>query len=393
MVENKIKIFMFEPSGGGGISHYSIALANALGDSTITDLTLITNKYFESEKLLNINKLNLEKKVIKLGPSLLKFFPFKKLKIPLNVILYCISWMKILLMVKKEKPDIFHIQSLQAQELDMFFINILKNILNSFAGTLVITAHNSMPHEPRKLTKYSYKKIYECSDKLITHTHFDKQEITNIWPETEKKISVIPHGNYSLLYKDIKVKKKYPSDFNILFFGYIRPYKGVEFLIKGVSLMKNKKNVKLWIVGNASDSYKKELEDQINLNGLTNSIEFISEFIPTEDIPYYMNQSDVLVLPYTKVSMSGVLHVGMIYEKPIIVTDVGGLPEVIVNGETGYVVNASDEDSIAKALDNLYDFPDMRSKMGKKAKCFSETKFSWESISKETIKLYKDTLE
>ena len=139
-----------------------------------------------------------------------------------------------------------------------------------------------------------------------------------------------------------------------MFFGYVRKYKGLPYLINAMKELSVYSNVRLLIVG---EFYEDEnpTHELISSLGLQDKITVISDYIPNEDVKYFFCASDVLALPYIDATQSGIIQIAYFYNKPVIATDVGGLGEVVINGKTGFVVAPRSSESLARAIGKYYE--------------------------------------
>ena len=141
------------------------------------------------------------------------------------------------------------------------------------------------------------------------------------------------------------------ADQVILFFGYVRKYKGLDILLKAFpKILEKFPNTFLLMVGefyDNPDSYFKLIEE---LN-ITKRVEVINQFVPNEEVAKYYIASDVVVLPYRSATQSGILNVAYGFNKPVIVTNVGGLAEYVIEGKTGFVIKPDSEDEIVKGYE------------------------------------------
>ena len=155
------------------------------------------------------------------------------------------------------------------------------------------------------------------------------------------------------------LKEKYgvntsTTDDVILFFGYIRKYKGLDILLDAMPEVFSNRNIKLLIAGEFYDDEKKYLNKLTDLN-LSENIFLVKEFIPNDDVKFFFSACDLVVLPYLSATQSGIIPVAYFYDKPVVVTDVGALTEVVEDGNTGYVVKPNDEGSLAKAICKFFE--------------------------------------
>ena len=142
-------------------------------------------------------------------------------------------------------------------------------------------------------------------------------------------------------------KKKF-----LLFFGFIREYKGLKYLIEAMRTVTERfSDVKLLVVGDFSGAEsKQEYMDRIEQCGAGDAIEVYDGYIPDKEVEKFFAACDLVTLPYISATQSGIVQIAFGFEKPVIVTDVGGLPDVVEDGKTGYVVGAGKPEELAKAV-------------------------------------------
>jgi len=140
----------------------------------------------------------------------------------------------------------------------------------------------------------------------------------------------------------------------LLFFGYVRKYKGLDILLESMKeLVQKDSRYRLLVVGEFYDS-PKEYTGFAESMGLSASVHFINKFIPNEEVGQYYRLADVVVLPYRSATQSGILNVAYGFRKPVIVTDVGGLAEFVDHGKTGLIVKEADAQQIAEGIEHFY---------------------------------------
>jgi len=180
-----------------------------------------------------------------------------------------------------------------------------------------------------------------------------------------------------------------PSVRYMLFFGLIRDYKGLDLLLRAYADSRIRSlNVKLIVAGEFYSGSEKyfELEKELGLQG---QIIWHSDFVPDSEVRYFFCASDLIVQPYKSATQSGVTQIAYHFEKPMVVTDVGGLAEIVPNGKAGYVVQP-DATSIADAIVNFY--------KGKKPRSFTEgiqsekSQYSWSNMTRSVRKAAENIL-
>lgn len=217
---------------------------------------------------------------------------------------------------------------------------------------------------------------------------------------SQKKISVIPMGNYNMFKSSDNVSKEIakkklgykPNERIILFFGAIRPYKGVEYLVDAFAQIEaNFPDARLLVVGKPMNFDVESLRKRIKQLEIEQKTKLIAEYIPNEEIENYLSSAEFVVFPYVTASQSASVFLAYAYSKPVIVTAVGGLPEIVEHKRSGLIVPPKDADSLADALEELLRLDQEKlNRMGRYAKELTETKFSWEEIAEKTESVYQE---
>ncbi len=251
---------------------------------------------------------------------------------------------------------------------------------------------NVIPHEKKfydaLLTRYFLRSYHG----FIAMSKSVAEDVRSFIPDA--KVKVHPHPMYDFGDRLEKSDAKHKlglseSDNYILFFGFIRRYKGLDLLLEAMAkiALKNK-NFKLLVAGEFYGDSSYYL-NKIDEYGLRDKVILHTDYIPTERVRYYFCAADMVVQPYRSATQSGVTQIAYHFEKPMLVTDVGGLAEIIPNRKVGYVVKPSAVE-IATALTDFYEHKAERETTFT-AGCRDEKKhFQWESFAEAIEKLYKE---
>jgi D-inositol-3-phosphate glycosyltransferase len=175
----------------------------------------------------------------------------------------------------------------------------------------------------------------------------------------------------------------------ILFFGFIRAYKGLDLLINALAGIRLRKlGVKLIVAGEFYED-DKPYRELVSINKLENDILFFDHFIKDDEVPMYFGSADLVVQPYKSATQSGVTQIAYHYGKPMLVTDVGGLKEIVPHGKCGYVVKP-EVGEIADAISDFFE----NDRMEAFSRCVEEEKkrFSWERLTGTILECYKEAL-
>lgn len=299
------------------------------------------------------------------------------------------NWFKIGLKLKKEKPDIVIIGywlPFMAPSLG----TIAKIIKSNKHTKIVSLLHNIIPHENRPgdklLSRYFVKQNHgfiSLSKSVLNDLKlFDKN----------KPRAFTPHPLYDHFgdkvdhTKALSQLKLNPENKHVLFFGLIRDYKGLDLLIDAFAderLINS--NIKLIIAGEFY-SNSEPYHAQIKKHKLKNQIILHDHYIPDSEVGLYFGAADIVAQPYKNATQSGVTQIGFHFEKPMLVTNVGGLGEIIPNDIAGYVV----EPNAADIADKLVDFfKNDKYKSFENGVVEEKKKYSWNNMTSTLYELLR----
>ena len=280
--------------------------------------------------------------------------------------------------------DIIHWQSTTHPEL----IRLLMKFILLKGKPWAYTVHNVLPHEEKENKKLLYQDIYQRVQGLIFHTHYSMCEFQNTFPGVQKKCVEIAHGEMSLL-SDEQTTFGVKSDPRLLlFFGNIRPYKGLDTLLQAFAeTRKEFSDVRLRIAGQPLQPFQ-PFEEMIQLLQIEDGVDLQLGYIPENKIADLIAESGVVVLPYRRIDQSGVLLLAMGGGKAVVASCVGGFPEVVRHEKTGLLVPPDDPYSLANALLRLLRDPEWANELGQAARLDVRSRFSWDLIAKQTLSFY-----
>lgn len=266
------------------------------------------------------------------------------------------NWIKTGLKIKRQRPDILVVK---------FWLPFMAPCLGTICRIIRRNQHtriisildNIIPHEKRigdtLFTKYfvnSVDAFIAMSDSVYNDLSvFDqtKPRLLNPHPlfdnygEAVDKISAIQKLN-------LDISKKY-----LLFFGLIRDYKGLDIVLKAMATEQLRNSDIQLIVAGEYYSNREEYEQLIRELAIKDKVELHTRFIPDDEVYLYFCAADMVVQPYKHATQSGVTQICYHFNKPMLVTNVGGLPEIVPDNKVGFVV-APDEQSVANAILRFY---------------------------------------
>ena len=218
--------------------------------------------------------------------------------------------------------------------------------------------HNIKPHESMPARRGLNNYFLNSCDGFITLSSKVLDDLKD--SGINKPVKLIPHPVYDIFGEPVSRQiacdylKLDPESNYMLFFGIIRHYKGLDLLLKSIASQKlSHLNLKLIVAGEFYENEKRYL-DMVKELGLDKQVLFTGSFIPKGDVRHYFAVSDLVVLPYLRATQSGITPVAYHFNKPVLVTNVGGLKEVVPHGRTGYVCE-KDPDEIAAAITDFFD--------------------------------------
>jgi len=271
-----------------------------------------------------------------------------------------LTWIHAFLRIKKEQSDILIFQWWTPFfTLVYFTISFLTRYLTK--AKILMICHNVLPHEKKKIDKILTKMVYKNVDFFIVHSEEDLQNLRALIPKAKAKRTYHPTYEYFKTGNKIDLHLHSKEELNlnqknktILFFGFVRDYKGLNYLIEAMPKVLEKLKVDLLIVGEFWEDKEKYI-DLIKQLGIENYVHIIDRYVPNEEVDLYFSVADVVVLPYISATQSGIIQIAYGFDKPVITTNVGGLPDVVKDGETGFIVPSGDANALSKAIVSYFE--------------------------------------
>lgn len=266
------------------------------------------------------------------------------------------NWLKVAKQIKAEQPD-FIILRYWLPFMAPCLGTIAKLVKKKTNIKVIAITDNVIPHEKKPGDKFFTNYFINQCDGFIAMSNSVLKDLTVFTPNMHKLF--LPHPIYDIFGDKIEKKealRKLNLDTNeryILFFGFIRKYKGLDLLLHAMADERVKKRgIKLIVAGEYYES-EEMYNSIIKEHSIENTIILNTQYIPSDEVKYYFSAADIIVQPYRTATQSGVTQIAYHFEKPMLVTNVGGLPEIVPHNKVGYVttINAA---AIADALENFY---------------------------------------
>jgi alpha-maltose-1-phosphate synthase len=287
--------------------------------------------------------------------------------------------------IRRYRPDIIHAHDVA----DYRMYGALA--MAGRIAPLVLTVHDAQLHPGYGGNRWQFliPKLRRRANAIIVHGEDIRKRLVAIDSSLGSKTSIIPHGAYTL-YRKWMTNEVSSDGKHVLVFGRIVEYKGVDYLIKAAPIVQKQiPGVKFVIAGSGDDwpRCKALIEDPA-------LFDLHEGNVSDSDAVRLFQQSSVVVLPYVEASQSGVLTMAYAMEKPVIVTNVGSLPEVVDDGVTGLIVPPRDVEALAGAIVRVLGDSEFARTMGANAFARASTgDLSWKLVATKTGELYERLLK
>ncbi len=320
-----------------------------------------------------------------------------------------------------QSADVVHFQWLAVQHLDGYLLPA-RRAVDGRRRPLVLTAHDVLPREPRPGQLSAQKRLYDRFDAIVVHSEHGRSRLIEELGVDGERVHVIPHGVFTHLapavsegppraasdgmeaeagiyekgdaprarggapgFESAQAKTKRPV---VLMFGLMRPYKGIDVLLdawRGADGEKPIEDAELLIAGMPRMDIS-ELRAAAPAN-----VSFDPHFVTDEELPAYFERADLVVLPYLQADQSGVLFTALAFGKPLLLSDVGGFPEMQSTG-AARIVEAGDPRALGKALRDLLADRATLTEMCVRARAAANGRYSWGAIAAAHVELYEQLL-
>jgi glycosyltransferase involved in cell wall biosynthesis len=255
----------------------------------------------------------------------------------------------------------------------------------------VMTAHYILPPRPSRRQRRAARRVFGRMDAVVAHSEHGARRLREEVGLEPERVRVIPHGAFDYLTR-LPEEKPLPEELQgaegpvILSFGLLRPYKGLENLLDAFARLGP--GAELWIVGNPRMSVEPLRERATRAPG---RVRFVTRFVDDAEIPAIFRAADLVVLPYLDAEHSGVLYTGLAFGKPLLLSAVGGFPEIAATG-AARLVEPGDPEALAGALEQLVGDGEARTRLASAAAAAAAGPFSWGEAARRTLALYEELL-
>jgi starch synthase len=344
---------------------YAVRLADAL--SELCELTLMLPDKTAFGDGVDKERVNLH------------LFHMPRISRPSNVLMV----RHVLEYIAQVEPDIVHV---------VFWSPWMMPAMGLFLKPpLISTIHDVERHAGERglwaIPSFLYRWQWRWADQVIVHATSARQKLLTRYGCQPGHVHVIPVGSLDFRRVSTRdVRQERPN--TVLFFGRIWGYKGLQYLIEAEPLITQAIPDARIIIAGYGEPFEEYQRAMVN----PHHFEVHNYHIPDEMVTDLFESASVVALPYVEASQSGVIPLAYAFGKPVVATPVGGIPDVVDHGQTGYLVPPRDPSSLAEAIVTLLKDQQARLEMGRKALEKSKSELSWSGIARKTLRVYEEAL-
>jgi glycosyltransferase involved in cell wall biosynthesis len=259
-------------------------------------------------------------------------------------------------------------------------------------GTILFICHNVVPHERSMLDRILSRLAFYVAHGFLVQSGEDRDNLVRMRKGAQIVVHPLPLFDFfkrgELTKWQARERLGVDSHPLILFFGYIRAYKGLRYLLEAMPRIHERTGARLMVVGEFYED-STPYTGLVERSGLQTIVTFVDRYVGNEEVEAYFMACDLVVLPYVSATQSGIVQISLSFDRPVVVTRVGGLPEVVAEGKTGFIVPPEDPGSIAGAVIRFFE-----EGWGARMKpYFAEEKkrFSWSEVAISLMRLIAAT--
>ncbi len=386
VTEQRIAVAIIEPSGShGGMKYYDVSLAEGLSRHGV-NVALFTSPGIQAPPVPSSWSVRV-----------VYDRAFGSYPLPVRLWSYLKGTSAALLQSRRERRLLVHFHLFQVSPLEAF--NVILAKLLQFK--IVITAHDVESLFAGQGGKWLSRLVYGLADGVIVHNQVSKKEIKEVMNVGEDRITIIPHGNYLHASGELpeteqaKIRLGLPEHARVLlFFGHIKMVKGLDLLIRAMPIiLENHPDAVLCIAGRPMRAEFAKFQELIHELTLHEHCRMFIRFIEDAEVPIFFSAAELVVLPYRRVYQSGVVLLAMSHGKPVLVSDIPGMAEIVTHEKTGFMFKSGDVDDLAAVACRALSMPEKVKEITNSALALMKSKYDWNDIGGLTRRLYLQICE
>jgi glycosyltransferase involved in cell wall biosynthesis len=289
------------------------------------------------------------------------------------------TWWRTAARIIADRPDLLIVPWWVSYWTPQFW-TIVRRVRRATAARVLFICHNVIQHESRRWDRLCAKAVLKNGDYFLVHSEEDLANLKRMLPDAHVK--KVFHPTYEVFNRRRVTKAEAQKQLGVsgrvlLFFGNVRPYKGLQHLLDAMPAITERLDVHLLVAGEFWRDKEQYLR-QVRELGIEQNVTLVDRYIPNEEVGLYFAAADVVILPYVTATQSGIVQIAYGCDKPVIVTNVGGLPDVVEHGRTGFVVETEDATALADAVLAFYESDTARAM--EQAIIEKREQFSWQRM-------------
>ncbi len=405
-----MKVVVVEPVGEGGMVHFAYQLCTALAEEG-AEVVMITAADYELAALPhNFTVQPMMRLWPRFDTTLTEDPPngaMKRLwrntwwsaRRAWRAMRLLTEWGRVVRHLRRSKPDVVQFGEMQFPG-SWFLLARLDDMVLSQICHEFEFRESKYPRSDQIRSRF-LRRTYESFDSVFLLGAEVRERFVRSTRVAREKTHIIPHGNEELLMTSgddpAVARDRYglgADDRIVLFFGNIRPSKGLSDLIEAFAELDDLDQTKLLIAGYPSREVNlNDFRDHVDQLGIADRVIFDTRYIPIEEVGSLLSIATVVAFPYRNATQSGAIQVAFAAGRPVVATDVGSIPEAVQDGKTGFVVSQGSIVEMADALRRVLVDPDLAEAMGEAARTQAATRFSWGAIAGDVLTVYEDLLQ
>jgi len=330
----------------GGIAHYTVCLARALSDAGCRVQVISFRRLYP--RLLFPGRTEFDSS----GDPIR--FPAERILAPLNPV----RWIAAMRAIGRFSPDLvvfawWHAWFFPCTAFCLAWLRWVRR------RRVVLLCHNIGSHDRRLADRVAWRFLSRLPDVHLVHASDDAPRILALHPRA--RVICVPHPTYdafaaSAVTRDEarRILNLDPGDEVCLFFGLVRPYKGLDLALEAINRLRERPRLRLVVAGEFYEP-REPYDHQIARLNLADRAIIHDRYIPNEEVAVYFRAADLLVAPYRAISHSGVVQIARGFGLPVVASDVGGMREIVSDGRTGLLVPPEDSQALAAAMARFFD--------------------------------------
>jgi D-inositol-3-phosphate glycosyltransferase len=327
-----------------------------------------------------------------------RHMPFKRRRIARQVLkaaVYPLDTARWSSKTARARPDVVHVQWSLLPVLDARIYARLRRA----GARLVYTAHDVQPLSGTTWSAAGFSRLYRLVDAVIVHAEEARRRLVDGHGVTASRVHVVPIGGPGAYAppplprdearRQLGLRPEVPY---LLFFGLIKEHKGLDLLLDALAAARRERpDLHLLVAGEPMGSWRPYAR-RIESLGLDGSVDLRLGYIPNDQTHLFFGAVDVVVLPYREIFQSGVVLAAYTFGRAVVATRVGGLPELVHDGVTGYVAPAGDANALADTLLRAVSDPEALRRMGATASELVRQEHDWEQIAARHEEIYAEAI-